>query len=93
MGIPAPGQSLAPGLSTFSDDILKIELSGPSKEHLSIIDVPGIFRTPTHGVTTKEDMTLVQRMVKSYIKDSPHYYFSSHSSSRGHRNARDSQHG
>ena len=70
MGIPAPGQSLAPGLSTFSDDILKIELSGPSRQHLSIIDVPGIFRTPTHGVTTKEDMTLVQSMVKSYIKDS-----------------------
>ena len=70
MGIPAPGQSLAPGLSTFSDDILKIELSGPSRQHLSIIDVPGIFRTPTYGVTTKEDMTLVQRMVKSYIKDS-----------------------
>ncbi len=70
MGIPAPGQSLAPGLSTFSDDILKIELSGPSRQHLSIIDVPGIFRTPTYGVTTKEDMTLVQRMVKSYIMDS-----------------------
>lgn len=70
MGIPAPGQSLAPGLSTFSDDILKIELSGPSRQHLSIIDVPGIFRTPTYGVTTKEDMTLVQSMVKSYIKDS-----------------------
>ena len=70
MSIPGPGQSLAPGLSTFSDDILKIELSGPSRQHLSIIDVPGIFRTPTFGVTTKEDMTLVQRMVKSYIKDS-----------------------
>ena len=70
MGIPAPGQSLASGLSTFSDDILKIELSGPSRQHLSIIDVPGIFRTPTYGVTTKEDMTLVQSMVKSYIKDS-----------------------
>jgi len=70
MGIPAPGQSLAPGQSTFSDDILKIELSGPSRQHLSVIDVPGIFRTPTYGVTTKHDMNLVQSMVKSYIKDS-----------------------
>ena len=70
MGIPAPSQFLAPGLSSFSDDIFKIELSGPSKQHLSIIDVPGIFRTPIYGVTTKEDMTLVQRRVKSYIKDS-----------------------
>ena len=70
MSIPAPGQSLATGQSTFSDDLLKIELSGPSRQHLSVIDVPGIFRTPTSGVTTKEDMTLVRRMVKSYIKDS-----------------------
>jgi len=70
MSIPAPGQSLAPGQSTFSDDMLKIELGGPSRQHLSVIDVPGIFRTPTYGVTTKEDMTLVRRMVKSYIKDS-----------------------
>ncbi len=67
MGIPAPGQPLVPGRSTFSDDILKIELSGPSRQHLSVIDVPGIFRTP--GVTTEEDMARVQHMVKSYIKD------------------------
>jgi Dynamin central region/Dynamin family len=70
MGVPAPGQFLEPGLSTFSDDILKIELSGPSKQHLSVIDVPGIFRNPSEGVTTKEDIARVQKMVKSYIKDS-----------------------
>ena len=69
MDIPAPGQPLVPGQSTFSDDILKIELSGPSRQHLSVIDVPGIFRTPTQGVTTKEDMARVRHMVKSYIKD------------------------
>lgn len=70
MSIPALGQSLAPGQSTFSDDMLKIELSGSSRQHLSVIDVPEIFRTSTYGVTTKEDMTLVRRMIKSYIKDS-----------------------
>lgn len=69
MGIPAPGQSLAPEQSTFSNDILKIELSGPSREHLSIIDVPGIFRTPTCGITTKEDIILVRNMVKMYIQN------------------------
>lgn len=69
MGIPAPGQSLAPEQSTFSNDILKIELSGPSREHLSIIDVPGIFRTPTRGITTKEDIILVRNMVKMYIQN------------------------
>ena len=69
MGVPAPGKPLTPALSTFSDNILKIELSGPDRQHLSFIDVPGIFRTPTEGVTTKKDVTHVKNMVRSYIKD------------------------
>ncbi len=56
-------------MSTFSEDILKIELSGPERQHLSFIDVPGIFRTPTKGITTKKDIALVKNMVRSYIKD------------------------
>ena len=69
MGIPNAGQTPEPGQSTFSEDVLKIELCGPAKQHLSVIDVPGIFRTPTPGVTTKEDMALVRRIVHSYIKN------------------------
>ena len=69
MGIPNAGQVPDPGKSTFSEDVLKIELCGPAKQHLSIIDVPGIFRTPTPGVTTKEDMALVRRIVHNYIKN------------------------
>ncbi|KAF6236090.1 hypothetical protein HO173_005718 [Letharia columbiana] len=70
MSIPALGHSLAPGRSSFSDDTMKIELSGPSRQHLSVVDVPGLFRTPTQGVLTKEDMILVRHRVKSYIKGS-----------------------
>ena len=70
MGIPAPGQTRTPGQSTFSEDVLKIELCGPSKPHLSVIDVPGIFRTPTEGLTTKDDMSIVRRMVHRYIENS-----------------------
>jgi hypothetical protein len=70
MGIPAHGGSLKPGQSTFSDDVLRIELCGPNKTHLSVIDVPGIFRTPTEGVTTKDDMSLVRNMVHRYIENS-----------------------
>lgn len=69
MGIPAPGSSLSFGQSTFSDDVLKIELCGPDKSQMSVIDVPGIFRTPTEGVTTKDDMALVRRMVRRYIEN------------------------
>ena len=53
---------------TFSDDMLKIEISGPDHENLSIIDIPGIFRIPTPGLTTDSDIRLVRDMVKFYIK-------------------------
>jgi hypothetical protein len=69
MGISGPDESNAAGKSTFSNDVLKIELTGPGHENLSIIDIPGIFRSPTEGVTTAEDMELVKEMVQSYIQD------------------------
>ncbi|CBF89292.1 hypothetical protein AN0534.2 [Aspergillus nidulans FGSC A4] len=37
------------GVGAFSRDILKIEISGPEQNHLTVIDVPGIFRVPTDG--------------------------------------------
>lgn len=49
--------------STFSDDILKLDLSGPQHEHLSVVDVPGIFKKTTEGVTTKKDIAMVRAMV------------------------------
>ncbi|KAK1980510.1 dynamin family protein [Colletotrichum cereale] len=58
------------GENTFSEDILKIEICGPNEDYLTIIDVPGIFRTTTEGVTTNKDKGLVKDMVKRYIKDS-----------------------
>lgn len=56
--------------SVFSEDVLKIEISGPNQDYLTLIDVPGIFRDPTEGLTTKQDVALVRRMVQGYIKDS-----------------------
>ncbi|KUI69764.1 Interferon-induced GTP-binding protein Mx1 [Cytospora mali] len=57
-------------LITFSEDILKIEISGPDQPALTVIDVPGIFRTATPGLTTESDISLVTSMVKRYMKDS-----------------------
>ncbi|KAL2174718.1 COG4 transport protein-domain-containing protein [Thermothelomyces heterothallicus CBS 202.75] len=68
--VPAAKQAGAQGGSVFSEDVLKIEICGPSVDYLTVIDVPGIFRTPTPGVTTAEDMAMVRRMVRSYIQDS-----------------------
>ena len=56
--------------AVFSEDILKIEICGPDEDYLTVIDVPGIFRDPTEGITTKEDVQIVRNMVKNYIKNS-----------------------
>ena len=54
---------------TFSDDVLKIEICGPKQQHLSVIDVPGIFHNTTAGVTTDADMEVVRNMVNNYMKN------------------------
>lgn len=69
MGIRPPDGAPDAGLITFSEDILKIEINGPDQPALTLIDVPGIFRNSTPGLTTESDMALVTSMVKSYIKD------------------------
>ncbi|KND89637.1 Interferon-induced GTP-binding protein Mx1 [Tolypocladium ophioglossoides CBS 100239] len=56
-------------IGAFSQDILKIEVNGPEQNHLTVIDVPGIFRVPTPGLTTETDITLVENMVKSYMSN------------------------
>ena len=52
----------------FTEDVLKIEVHGPNEDYLTVIDVPGIFRTCGEG-TTKEDMQMVKDLVTSYIKE------------------------
>jgi hypothetical protein len=54
---------------TFSDDVLLLEVCGPNEEHLSVIDVPGIFKKTTQGVTTQADMSMVQSMVEGYVSN------------------------
>lgn len=56
------------GGSAFSLDILKVEISYPNADHLTVIDVPGMFETVTPGVTTESDIDLVKNMVKKYIQ-------------------------
>lgn len=57
------------GKPTFSNNVLRLEISGPEEQHLSVIDVPGIFRSPTHGRTTKSDIDMVRKMVSHYMKN------------------------
>lgn len=54
---------------TFSNDVLRLEIAGPEQEHFSVIDVPGIFKRTTHGMTTKEDIAMVNDMVHDYMSN------------------------
>lgn len=55
--------------SQFSTDVLRLEIGGPDQEHLSVIDVPGLFQRHKEGVTTKADIELVKRMVYGYMRN------------------------
>lgn len=63
------GSNAVSSQRTFSEDVLRLEVSGPSQEHFSVIDVPGIFKRTTQGMTTKEDIALVDQMVHGYMSN------------------------
>lgn len=68
MGLKEPGVP-DQAADTFSDDVLKIEICGPKQQHLSVIDVPGIFRNTTEGMTTDSDIEVVRNMVNYYMNN------------------------
>ncbi|KLJ11831.1 hypothetical protein EMPG_13014 [Blastomyces silverae] len=68
-GVMGLSDSLGAFGKTFSTDVLRLEVCGPDEDHLSIIDVPGIFKNTTSGLTTKEDIQLVRNMVQGYMKN------------------------
>ncbi|KAE8147665.1 vacuolar sorting protein VPS1, dynamin [Aspergillus avenaceus] len=55
--------------STFSKDVFRLEICGPEEDHLSVIDVPGIFKNTTPGLTSKADIHVVREMVEGYMKN------------------------
>ncbi|KAL5394140.1 hypothetical protein PMIN03_013072, partial [Paraphaeosphaeria minitans] len=69
MGLPGPNtENLEDLEKRFSDDILKIELSGPDHHHLSVVDVPGLFHNPTK-YQTEEDRAIIRKLIEDYITD------------------------
>ncbi|KKA26022.1 hypothetical protein TD95_003985 [Thielaviopsis punctulata] len=66
MGIAAHADSLIG--TVFSQDVLKIEITGPTEDCLTIIDVPGLFRV-VEGNITEQDAAMVRDMVTKYIQD------------------------
>lgn len=50
----------------FSKDLLRIEISGPDRPHLTIVDLPGLIHSETKQ-QSMEDVELVQDVVRSYM--------------------------
>jgi len=63
---------LAMGITThgkaFSKDILRIEITGPDRPHLTIVDLPGLIHSETKHQTAS-DVELIQDVVQGYMKE------------------------
>jgi GTP-binding protein EngB required for normal cell division len=55
-----------PGTAEFYEDILRIERTGPSLPHLTMVDLPGLFRTGNKE-QSDADAELVRDMVERYM--------------------------
>lgn len=53
----------------FSNDILRVEVSGPSQPHLTLVDLPGLFQAGNKA-QSDTDAQVVKSLVLSYMKKS-----------------------
>ncbi|PNY23457.1 Interferon-induced GTP-binding protein Mx [Tolypocladium capitatum] len=51
----------------FSNDILRVEISGPEQPHLTMVDLPGLFQAG-NSTQSDEDAEVVTDMVLRYMK-------------------------
>lgn len=52
----------------FADESLVLEISGPDQEHLTLIDLPGLFVSTQQGQSSS-DITLVNEIAKRYVSN------------------------
>jgi GTPase SAR1 family protein len=57
------------GSSTFSRDVLQLEVSGPKLPHLTLVDLPGLIHHPNKE-QTEEDVRIPKELVQKYMSQS-----------------------
>lgn len=57
------------GSKRFSKDILRVVVAGPDAPELTLVDLPGIFHSPT-SEQTLEDKKLVNELIEKYMQES-----------------------
>jgi GTP-binding protein EngB required for normal cell division len=55
--------------SGFSDDVLKVEISGPDRPELTLVDLPGLYYS-TSNDQGESGMNIVQILTESYMESS-----------------------
>ena len=55
------------GSRAFSEDILRVEVSGPAQPQLTVVDLPGLIHSENKKQSTR-DVSLVHKLVESYMK-------------------------
>lgn len=58
---------ISDGNSAFAEDTLSIEIQGPSRPQLTLVDIPGIIQSSTRGVSNA-DVAMVAGITERYIK-------------------------
>ncbi|KAK5079394.1 hypothetical protein LTR51_001591 [Lithohypha guttulata] len=53
---------------SFSNDVLRIEVSGPSQPHLTLVDLPGLF-SAGNKAQSEDDADAVKALVLSYMRN------------------------
>ncbi|KAK7520952.1 dynamin family protein [Phyllosticta citriasiana] len=53
----------------FSDDVLRVEISGPEQPHLTLVDLPGVIHAENKQQSS-DDVELVQTLVRKYMNSS-----------------------
>lgn len=64
MGLEEVGQTN----KAFSRDVLTVEISGPSRPQLTLVDLPGLIHA-ANRMQSEEDVTLIQELVLDYMKN------------------------
>lgn len=58
---------IAKGGGAFAKDILSIDIQGPDRPHLALVDIPGLIQSSTKGVSNA-DVAMVSEITERYIQ-------------------------
>ncbi|OTA21498.1 hypothetical protein BTJ68_15410 [Hortaea werneckii EXF-2000] len=68
MGLSGGGDGGSGPARAFSRDVLSIEIAGPDRPQLTLVDLPGLIHSETK-TQTKEDVDLIHGLVDDYLKE------------------------